>query len=315
MVAIAIALQNRLLEAAKRQFGPHGEALLHETAERALGVPLEQVTYAQLPQLLSALQREAPLRVGRDGAYALARDLERLQSEAAADLCDRLTDAAGKLLGPAAKPFLATVCSRLGLGLTTIDHTHLQQLVAAVKQDAGVFLGPDSAQALAAAIGEAGAATSSSMASRVIEVATAHFGQEGERMVRELCRERLETELDDLGCHGITVLAQAAERDGPAHIGPLRMAAFLAAAREAMVAPGSGLRRKLVELTTQQIGPAGAIFVKKACAKNGLPFEAVGYEHLMWLAEVLRREAAPLVGEHDADDLARAVHNLLDEGQ
>ena len=78
MVVIGTALQNRLIDAARRALGPDAETLVREAAPRALGVSLEQVTYAQLPQLLAEVERDAPRTMGRQAAQSMAEELDRL---------------------------------------------------------------------------------------------------------------------------------------------------------------------------------------------------------------------------------------------
>jgi hypothetical protein len=94
-------------------------------------------------------------------------------------------------------------------------------------------------------------------------------------------------------------------------IGGARVAAFLAAARITLNSPNEQLRNRLVEMVTRRVGPAGRDFLHEICLEGGLPFQAIDYEHLMWLSETLRREAAPLAGKKGAEELARSVRGLL----
>ena len=121
----------------------------------------------------------------------------------------------------------------------------------------------------------------------------------------------MEVELEDLDADGIGRLARLVEEEAPAQVGTARAAAFVAAARRSVTSPAEELRRKVLALAQRYVGPVGADFVHEVCEGHGLPFRAVDYEHLMWLAEALRGEAAPLIGRQSADELARGVRTLL----
>ncbi len=311
MVVIGTALQKRLLDTAKQHLGPGGDTILRDAAQSALAIPLEQVTYAQLPALINAAERVSAPAAGRDIAFAIASDLDTLARDAEVGLAGRLVGAVGKRLGPSAEPFLTNICSRLGFPLEEVERAQLPQIASAVRRDAGVLLGPETAEAVAVAVLEAGDARPPGLVSRVLEIAREHGGDAGEKLVRDLCHERLEFELDNIPVAGIGPLARAVERDGPPRLGTVQTAAFMAAVRVAMVSPADDLRAKIIALCNRQIGPAGPVFVKKATAKHGLPFDAVDFEHIMWLAEVLRAEAAPIVGKQGGDDLARGVRAFL----
>ena len=315
MVVIGTALQNRLMDAARRALGPDAEPMVREAAPRALGVSLEQVTYAQLPQLLAEVERDAPRTAGRQVALSMAEELDRLHTDADLGVSGRLIGAVSKRMGPAAEPFLALVCSRLGVTLAEIDRTHLPQIASAVRQDAAPLLGTETALALAIAVDESRTARPPGLVQRVIDIAVEQVGPDGEALIRALCHDRLEVPLDDLDVDGIALLARAVERDGPERIGALRAASLMTAMKGAITSPAESLRAKLLDLARRQIGPAGPDFVKRACAKHGLPFDAVDFEHIMWLAETMRAEAAPLVGKKGADDLARTFRALLTGGR
>jgi hypothetical protein len=311
MVVIGTALQTRLLDAAKRHLGPDGDTVVREAAHHVVGLPLEQLSYAQLPVLLTAVERDAPLAAGRQLAFSIAEELDQLHDDAEAGLSGRLIGTVGKRLGPSAEPFLANVCAKLTLQLETIDRGHLPQVAAAVRQDAALLLGPEVAAQLGQAVEDAANARPVGLSKRVIEVATERAGAQGEPVIRELCHERLEIDLDDLDVDGVSLLARAVERDGPAKFGALCAAGFMAAAKQASVSPADGLRQKVLDLARRGVGPAGPDFVKRSCARAGLPFDAVDFEHIMWLAEVVRTDATPLVGKKGADEMARTIRGFL----
>jgi hypothetical protein len=315
MVVIGAALQKRLLDAAREHLGAESEGVLRDAAERELDVPLEQVHYGQLATLIAAAERAAAPIAGRETAFAMASDFEALAADADAGLAGRLIGAVGKRLGPSAEPFLSNICGRVGLTLEEIERDQLPRLATGVRAEAALLLGADTAELVAQAVQEAGDARPPGLVQQVIAIARDHAGAEGEALVRDLCHQRLELELDEIPIAGIRPLARAVERDGPPRLGRSRTAAFLAAVQRAVISPATALREKIVALTSRQMGPAGPLFLKKATAKQGLPFDAVDYEHLMWLAEVIRAESAPIVGKQVADDLARDVRNLLTKPQ
>jgi hypothetical protein len=203
---------------------------VREAAQNVVGVPLEQVSYAQLPSLLGAVERDAPLPPGGRPPLHSPRSLtgftptpggpERrltvrwVSGSAVSDRCQRLF--------------------KLKLNLETIDRDHLPQLAAAVRQDAALLLGPDVAAQLGQAVEDAAAARPVGLSKRVIEVATERAGTQGEQVIRELCHERLEIDLDDL--NGRCSLLRAVERDGPA-IRRLGAAGFVAAAKGKVARP------------------------------------------------------------------------------
>jgi hypothetical protein len=313
MVSIAIALQQRLIEAARRELGPGGDTLVRDLCQRALGCGIEQVTYAQLPELIAAVEREAPLRAGGAAAAAMAAELDRLRVHADADLGNRLVRALSQRLGPAADPCLVYVCGKLGLTLADLDRTQLPLIAAVIEKDGAALLGPEQARFVAGACEEARRTRPPGLALLLTEVAAEHGGPEGTSILQELARSRLGADLDQVDIEGISVLARAVEQDGPARIGAARTAAFVAAFRHAVVDPGDALRAQLLELTSAHIGPAASVFLRRICTRQGVPFEAVSFEHLMWLADALGAEVSPLVGQREADEFAAQVRALLPE--
>jgi hypothetical protein len=310
MVFIGTNTQTRLLELAKRQFGPGGDVILRDAAHETCNVPFEQITFLQLPAVFKAVERDAP-RVGARFAAALAAELDRLVSEAETDLLPRLHRAISKHLGRATGPMIEQVCARLGFLPATVNRDRLPDVARLVEQDTTPLLGAEVARALAMDILAAADATPQGLSRRIIDLAVDYLGQDGEAFLRRLCRERLEIHIEELNLAGVKMLARVLERHGAAMIGSARVAAFLAAARITLNSPNEQLRTKIVELVTRHVGPAGRDFLHEICLEGGLPFQAIDYEHLMWLSEALRREAAPLAGKKGAEELARAVRGLL----
>jgi hypothetical protein len=173
------------------------------------------------------------------------------------------------------------------------------------------LLGEEVAGALATAVLGCGAIHPADLAPRVLALVHEHLGAEGVPQVRALSRDRLELELEELDAEGVSLLARVLETDGPAALGAARAAAFVQAARRSIASPAAELRGQVEELTRKYIGPVGGQFLQDVCERHGLPFRAVDYEHLMWLAEALRAEAAPFAGKQGAEELARGVRALL----
>lgn len=315
MVFISAEAGGRLDEVAKRELGPRGDHLLHETVQEHFGVPFARLSYAQFPKLLKAVQADAAALVGVEPAQLLAADLVELHRTAEAGFTGRIVAATAKRMGDAAEPFLDTVCARLGVLLPTVDKGTLSLLAEAVQESAQTLLGAETARALGAALLEAGNGRLADLPGQVSGLATARLGNSGEMIIRRLCRERMEIELDDVTVEAVRPLAAVVERDGAAMVGAVRVAPFVQAAQLAILSPTDSLRRKVGELTTRRMGPAGGDFVKEACARNGLPYQCLDYEHLMWFAEVLRAVAMPLMGKKGADELARDIRELLTGGR
>src|SRR5581483_8258099 len=102
-----------------------------------------------------------------------------------------------------------------------------------------------------------------------------HLGDEGERLIQQICRDHLEIALDDLDAGGVRLVAAAVEKYGPATIGAARAAAFAADAAHALVSPAAPLRQQIIELASEAVGPLAPEFIEDVCARHGLPFDMV----------------------------------------
>jgi hypothetical protein len=304
-------LRRRLLEAARRELGQDGDSILREITERSLNVPFEEITYAELPHLLIAVHQGAPALAGRTPARDTARALDLLHVELEMEMQGRLIERLSESLGPAAEPFIVNVCAGIGLEYGQVTVPQLP-LVAAAAERAGTIFGPVLARSLAVTVGSAGAMPG--VAERVAVIATEQLGAEGDALIRDLCRVRLEKDLTEIQFDDLASLSRAVESDGPLRIGTTRTAAFITAARFAAVNPTNSARAPLVQVMNREMGPAGEVFLKKSCSRHGLPIEVVCYEHMPWLAGVLRQEAEPLLGARGAERLALAVERLQPEG-
>jgi hypothetical protein len=308
---IGAGLQARLLQAAKKEFGEYGEGLLGGAARQTFDVPLEQVTYGQLTALFAAVDRVARTEIGAAMARDAAAAIRQARADVEASLSDLLIGLVARRMGPAAEPFLDLLCSRLGLTLASIDRAHLPELAEAVLQTAASLLGDEAARGLATAVLEAGIALSSGLTETITGAVAEHLGPDADGLLRGLCRGRLEVDLVEIDLDTIEMLISVIERDGPSVIGAMRAEAFVTAGRQAVTSPSEPLRRKISELVTNTIGPAGSDFARQVSAQHGVPFNAIEHEHVMWLAEVLRGETAPLAGKKYADRLAHEVRGLL----
>ena len=304
------ALQKRLLETARHELGSAGEQVLRDAAEQICGAPLERISYAQLGQLLNGVERGAPAVVGTEPAEALARGIDGLRADADLAFRRRVVDALSEHLGPATVPFLTNTCAKLGLTADAIGRADRTQLAQGIRQEAGPFLGAEPAQKLALAVEQADDKQPPTLVPQLLALAVEHTGNDGEPILRALCRDRLEIELEDLDIDGLEPVARLLEHDGPPAVGAARTAAFIAAAGQALADPVDCVSSKVVELTSRYIGPAGRRFLQKVCAKNGIPVEALSREHVPWLADVLQSEAAPLAGARGAENLARDIRAL-----
>lgn len=314
MVAIGSATQNRLLEAAKRHLGPTGDDFVRTAARQALGVPLDAAAYDQMPRLFTFLEQSGAALAGKEMANRLAASLYELQREADPGLSVRLVDLVNKHLGPAARPFLVNVCTSLKLSLESIDSEQLPKLATAVHEQGAPLLGEVLATALAQDVRQAASAKPAGLARKIVDIAVDHLGDEGASMITALCRHKLEVNVADLNCAGVGALAQVVEREGPELCGATRIAEFLVAARMSLASPAAPLRAKILDIARRAIGPVAEDFVREACQRGGLPFDAVDFEHLMWLAETMRAEGAALLGRKTGDDLARQIRGLLTGG-
>jgi hypothetical protein len=315
MVAIAAGLQSRILDAAAQHLGPSAGDFVREVCRRRLGTSFEAIEYSQLNALIRAIQADAGPLLGRRTADALADDILQLKADVDAGLSGRVVAAVGRVLGAAAEPFIRNVCAHLNLSLDAIDRAALPRLAQAAAAEALPLLGTETAEALQRAIERAATARPAAMVASIIGAANEHAGPGGERILRDLCRAKLEIDLDEIDPEGLAPLAEAIRTEAAAVIGTAGATAFAQAVAAAVASPNAALRARVVETARRFVGPAGEDFLRRSCRKMGMPWEAIDYEHMMWLAEVVRAESAPLIGKKSADEFARAVRMLLVGGK
>jgi hypothetical protein len=310
MVAIAAAVQTRILEAAERHLGPSADEIVRDVCLTRLGTPFDKLEYHQLGALVRAVQADAGA-VLRQRTEALAADIRQLQEDIEAGIPGRLVTSVARLLGPAAEPFMRNVCSRLGFVLETIDRPRLPEVAREAATEARPVFGEDTAEALKGAIERAASVRPAGMEASIVEAAGRHIGPKGEAFIRGLCRTRVEIDLDEIEPDGLGPLADAVAGDTSGVGAEESSAAFAQAVAAAIVSPNAALRAKILDTARKHIGPAAEDFMRRSCKKSGMPWDAIDLEHMMWLAEVVRAESAPLIGKKSADDFARTVRAFL----
>jgi hypothetical protein len=204
------------------------------------------------------------------------------------------------------------VAAKLDVSLEQIDQADLARLIDAIEAEARAFIGDEAAESLVASLRPLQSVPSTSgTATRIRGFARAHAGPGGERILNEVCRETLGIDLKALSDDRLAELADGVRREAPRRIGAVRTSAFLEAARAAVTEPGAELRTSVFALVTRLLGPAGPILIEEACAKHGLPVDALTYEHLMWLAGALDAEASPSLQARDAAGLGDGLRAFL----
>jgi hypothetical protein len=311
MVYIGSAVQNRLFATAKRHLGSGGDAIVIAAAQDAFDRTVDRLTFAEIPHLLQNVEPLARTQVGEEAAHALAAALDQLPVESDAGLNERLVAALNKSVGAAAEPLLRAACARLDLSFEAIGPDTLPDLADALHEGAVPLFGGATATQIRAAALEACGTPSGRLTAQIVALARSHLGDGGDAIIERLCREHLQVALDDLDGAGVRRLAATVRELGPDVIGAAVTASFVAEAARALTSPADGLRRQVIEVTRAVIGPLAPEFLEEVCAQRGLPFHAVDYEHLMWLAETLRAEAEPFAGRDAADNLARSVRAFL----
>ncbi len=310
MVAIATSLQNRIIQAAEQHLGPSAEAFVRDICRNRLNTTFETLEYSQVNALLKAIELDAGPVLGRRIADSLAEMLLQIRADIEAGIPGRLVGSVARVLGPA-EPFMRNVCAKMGITLEAVTRELLPTVARHAAAEAQPLLGAETAETLSHIIERVASVRPQGMVASVVDAARRAIGQQGEQFIRELCRTKLEIELDEIEPDGLELLAQKVRAEAEGLIGSAGAQAFAQAVAAALVSPNVALRAKLVELARRFIGPAGEDFLRRSCRKMGMPWDAVDYEHLMWLAEVVRSESAPLIGKKQADEFARAVRGFL----
>lgn len=153
-MVLASSQRVRLLETARDILGTEGEACLHEVATRSLGVPLEQITYLQLPDLYTAIERDGPEMVGRRAVAGFVVGLRLL--------CD-------------------------DHGVSQLIRDGLDAYIQYLEREGPASIGAPRIAAFVAAARAAVASPAGPMQARILELAKQAFGPAGPRHVRALC--------------------------------------------------------------------------------------------------------------------------------
>ncbi|MFN8558108.1 MAG: hypothetical protein U0531_12480 [Dehalococcoidia bacterium] len=286
---------------------------MREVCRTHLDTSFEMLEYVQLNPLVKAIQKEAQPMLGRRTADAIADDILLLRDQADDGMPGRVIGNVGRVMGAAAEPFMRNVCSKLGVPFDGVDRSTLTLVAESAEADATPLLGPDTAQAVRHAVERA--SKPAGMAGKIAEAARQHAGERGETFLRNLCHTRLEMDLEEIEPEGLRPLADAIRAEGADIIGVDGATAFAQAVVAAVLSPNEALHKKITETARRYIGPAGDDFLRKSCKKQGMPWDAVEMEHMMWLAEVVRAESAPLIGKKPADEFARTVRGFLVGGK
>lgn len=310
MVSIDAGARNRLIAAASRCFGLDGEVLVETVTRQSFNRPLDEMSYAELPGLLDAVDRAARIQMGNETAAALAAALLQLQEDIDAGFGGRLAGVLTSRVGAATEPLLNGACARLGVSLDALEPSRLPEVAVAIHTAASTLFGAEAAADLRTALLGVASARPAGLTPQILALTREQLGENGDAILDRLCREHLEIALDDLDAGNVRLLALAVERHGPALFGASLATTFVADASAGLRNPAGPLRHTIVELTRSVIGPFAPEFLDEVCSEHGLPFQAVDEGHLDWLAEVLRAEAEPLAGKEAADGLARELRAL-----
>lgn len=310
MVAIAIATQKRILDAVGRHFGTASDDLVRDLCNQRLGAPFERLEFHQLGNLIKALDNEAGTMLARR-ADLLADDILKIQQDIVAGMPGRLIVSVSRLLGPSAEPFMRTACSRMNIILETLEKKHLGEVAKIAAADAKPVFGEETAEALGNAIERAAFVRPATMVAALVDAAKQHMGARGEAFLRDLARQKMEIELDDIDPEALPMLANKVRASGADIVQTAAGPGLTQAIAAAIVSPNVSLRAKLIDTARKFVGPAAENFLKQSTRKAGMPWDAIDLEHMMWLAEVVRAEATPLIGKKQADAFAHIVRGYL----
>jgi len=311
MVAIATSLQHRIIQAAEQHLGPSAEAFVREVCQHRLNTAFEALEYHQINALLKAIESDAGSVLGRRIADTLAEMLLQIRADIEAGAPGGRGGAGAGGWGRGAGRSRAMGGPRGGTPWGGGRGGRRRAGARHAATGAQPLRGSEPAETLRHIIERVANVRPQGMVASVVDAAKRAIGQQGEPFIRELCRRKLEIELDDIEPDGLELLAQKVRAEAEGLIGNAGAQAFAQAVAAALVSPNVALRAKLVELARRFVGPAGEDFLRRSCRRMGMPWDAVDYEHLMWLAEVVRSESAPLIGKKQADEFARAVRGFL----
>ena len=311
MVTLSATAQKRLRDVTIRHFGATGEELLGRALSRITDAPLKTLAYSQVAPLVRAMEEEAAAFWASGQSTALAAALGRRLDGFEQELFDRLEARLRRYLGHAARDLLITVCNRNGLSREDIRRGQIEPLIDTVAHDVEGLFGEDGAAMVRDALLLGLSPQPHELTAAVDALAGEHLGPDGAKVLRELCHSHLEMELEDMDIGAVRRLAQVIERGGLELGSDARISAFETDARTVLSCGSRPLQARIKDFAIRAVGPAGPDLLRNAAARNGLPYEAIEPEHLMWLAEVLRTEVGKVMGKKSGDELARQLRALL----
>jgi hypothetical protein len=311
MAVVAVSQQVRILDAAGRCLGAQGEELIRTAAMRSFRTSFDNLSYDQLDILLDALQREVPAEMSRAVARRLVEEIDLQCSPDSVEISEQLIHVISTVYGPSAPQFLLNVHAEMGGAPDVLTATHLPEVAEIAARLTRVALGPQTAQELSEAIRGVAPSDQPNLPAEILRIAAEQAGVNGEAGMRDLCRTHLEIDIEELHQEGLALLTGAINQDGGRAFTTRSMAAFVAEAQTALHEHGQSLRRELVATAGRFLGPASDVVVRRICARQGIPFDALTYEHIGGLALALRDEAHQYVGRDVADELMQSVAALL----
>jgi hypothetical protein len=311
MAVVAVSQQVRILDAARRCLGVQGEELVRAAAMRSLRTSFDNLSYDQLDILLDSLRHEVPPEMGRAVARGLAEAIETQCSRDSVDISEPLISVISTVYGPSAPQFLLNVHAELGGAPDVITVSQIPELAEIAARLTHAVLGPRTAQELSEAIQQVATPAVSDLASAILRIAAEQAGINGEAGIRALCRAHLEIELEELQPDGFSLLTRVINQDGGRAFTSGGLLAFVEEAQAALHESGRPLRRDLIATAGRYLGPASDVVVRRICTRQGIPFEALTYEHVGGLALALHDEAQRFAGDDVADELMQSVAALL----
>lgn len=308
MVSLTPTTQSRLAELARHHLGNEWPAVFHQASVDAGAVGFDKLAYLEVPRFLVAIHHLSAALMGRETA---ARVLEVLRPLAgAASPPEDPVVALTAVLGPSASVIYTTLTAKAGVNPDDWSQEARQKLACAAQEHIAGLLGEPVAKQMAEVL-DPPANIRSMLPKGTVVRAVEALGEEVAVQVTALCKRELRRPLDDLDAAGVTDLIRVIGAEGARGFGEENAARFVATLRQAMGGASPRLQAQLVDLIAEYLGPMAREFLEDVCLQHGVPLTMLDFEHLMWLAEVLRAEAGALVGNADADRLARSVRALV----
>ena len=308
MVPLSAEARARLFEVARAMLGAPAETLVRDAAWRELKLPLEQVTYAKLRKLVRAIE-ESGAPSAAEGWRGLAADIRGMAAAQPRRPADAVVAAVRAHVGGAAAPLLARACEALGISQDELEPDQLDLLAEVLKRDTRSILGDDAARALASAVSGFVSDRSRQLTTEIQGLVMTHLGpggdEEFERLLRGLDGGSFEPTAESL-----EALAQAIDGHAAAAATPQQPSGFATAAWKAISDGGAPLRRQVLAIAAEVIGPFAGDFVQDACRAQGVPFDLVDAGLLVWLTDVLYEEVRAFASPDQAERLKALLRRM-----